>query len=88
MTAATEKLYSLLTMDTTDGGNWRDDHRNYYDGKTPSGSVNISPAWFQQGHEVSVFACQTLSLSGSLFQMRRRCNNTRKSAHHWTRQQP
>lgn len=53
MMAATERLYSSLTKDETSGNNWRNDPENYYTGELPSGSINISPAWFQQGHEVS-----------------------------------
>jgi hypothetical protein len=36
-------------------GNWRQRSEYFSDGiKLPRGSVNLSPAWFQQGHDVSL----------------------------------
>jgi hypothetical protein len=49
------------------GSSWRADPTSFHSGKhIPEGWVNISPAWFQQGHEVSVSACWFV-LIGSLF---------------------
>jgi hypothetical protein len=55
--AATEKLDSLLKTDSKSDASWRTDCRNFNSGaRLPEGYVNLSPAWFQQGHEVSVSA--------------------------------
>jgi hypothetical protein len=56
MMAATEKLRPLL-MKRQIGASWRTDPKKFCPGtKGPKGSVDISPAWFQQGHEVSYFS--------------------------------
>jgi hypothetical protein len=37
---------------------WRTDPRYFHSGTLAlQGTINISPAWFQQAHEVSVSAC-------------------------------
>jgi hypothetical protein len=52
--AATEKLDSLLKIG---GASWRVDRENFNSGtRLQEGSIDLSPAWFQQGHEVSVSA--------------------------------
>jgi hypothetical protein len=56
--AATEKLKPSLEKG---GTSWRADPETFYPGtssgtEAPEGCVSISPAWFQQGHEVSVSA--------------------------------
>jgi hypothetical protein len=55
MMAATEKLYPLLGK-SQGSTSWRN-HTALFPSETeiPSGSLNLSPAWFQQGHEVSCF---------------------------------
>ena len=55
MMAATEKLYPLLSK-SQGNTSWRN-HTALFPSETesPSGSLNMSPAWFQQGHEVSCF---------------------------------
>ena len=59
--AATEKLNSLLEIRSNSGGSWRSDPELYYSGtQAPGGFVNISPAWYQLGHEVSVPASENL----------------------------
>ena len=53
MMAATANLHPLLGKRQS-GASWRSDPGNFPSGaKGVHGSVNISPAWFQQGHEVS-----------------------------------
>ena len=54
MLAAHEKLHPLLEMSLRSGSNWRDEI-NFFcsEGEGPQGLVNLSPAWFQQGHDVS-----------------------------------
>jgi hypothetical protein len=51
MLAAREKLRPLLDM-SQGGSSWRDDPKYFHSGDGPKGSVNFSPAWFQQGHDV------------------------------------
>lgn len=52
---ATEKLHPLLGKRQS-GALWRGDADNFVKGtKDPPGVLNISPAWFQQGHDVSCF---------------------------------
>lgn len=52
--AATEKLDSLLKIG---GASWRLDRENFSSGtRLQEGSIDLSPAWFQLGHEVSVSA--------------------------------
>jgi len=54
MMAATERVYPLLRIDTANGTSWRTNPENFYSGaQARSGTVGISPAWFQQGHDVS-----------------------------------
>jgi hypothetical protein len=55
---ATEKLYPLLRKKAPKcSTSWRVDPKNFRPGtEAPEGSVSISPAWFQQAHEVSVSA--------------------------------
>ena len=53
MLAARERLRPLLEKSMKSGNNWRDDLRYFHEGEGPQGSVNLSPAWFQQGHDVS-----------------------------------
>jgi hypothetical protein len=54
--AATENLNSILEMGQT-STSWRDDPEAFPpETEGPSGLINISPAWFEQGHEVSCFS--------------------------------
>jgi hypothetical protein len=54
MLAVREKLRPLLEKLLKHGNTWRDDLKNFHLGEDgPLGSVNLSPAWFQQGHDVS-----------------------------------
>jgi hypothetical protein len=60
--AATEKLYPLLKKNGNknqkkkSGTSWRNDPKIFNSGtQMPKGSVNISPAWFKRGHDVSMF---------------------------------
>lgn len=55
MLAATEKLYPLLGK-RQGTASWRNDAALFpSEKKGPHGALNISPTWFQQGHEVSCF---------------------------------
>jgi hypothetical protein len=57
--AATVKLYPLLHKQG--GSSWRLDKRLFPSGKEgPQGLLNISPAWFEQGHEVRQFITQNM----------------------------
>jgi hypothetical protein len=89
MMAATEILYPILEKEgpkDSDSGPWRENAKHYKPGtNAPAGSINISPAWFQQAHEVSVSGCR---LIGSSFQMRRLCKNARRPAELSSRQLP
>ena len=49
MLAARQKLGLLLAKN---GSNWRNDKKNFPPGDGPQGSVDFSPVWFQQGHDV------------------------------------
>jgi hypothetical protein len=69
MLAAREKLCPLLKlMKSGSGSTWRDDLNNFHsEGAGPQGVVNLSPGWFQKGHDVSDrFGTYNLVL-GSLF---------------------
>jgi hypothetical protein len=60
-------LDSLLETDSKSGTSWRVDCENFNSGtRFQEGSVNLSPAWFQQGHEVSVSAYDVLAIGSSL----------------------
>jgi hypothetical protein len=56
MLVAREKLCPLLENSLQGGSTWRDDLENFHSGEGPQGSVNLSPAWFPQGHDVSASA--------------------------------
>jgi hypothetical protein len=66
MMAATEKLYPLLSK-FKGGASWCNDV-----GLFPSGTegchgvLNLSPAWFQQGHEVSCISMVDLSSAADI----------------------
>jgi len=53
MFEAQEELHLLLEMSQS-GSAWCDDLELYSSGQGLQGSVNLSPAWFQQAHNVSV----------------------------------
>jgi hypothetical protein len=53
MLLARERLRPLLEKSLRGGGTWRDKMEHFHSGEGPQGSVNLSPAWFQQGHDVS-----------------------------------
>ena len=53
MLVVQEKLCPLLKKSLQGGSTWRDDLENFHSGAGPQSSVNLSPAWFQQGHDVS-----------------------------------
>jgi hypothetical protein len=56
MLGAREKLRPLLGK-SQHGSCWRDDLEHFHlGGEGPWGSVNLSPGWFQQGHDVSASA--------------------------------
>jgi hypothetical protein len=41
-------------MQSGSGSTWRDDVNNFHsEGAGPQGVVNLSPGWFQKGHDVS-----------------------------------
>jgi hypothetical protein len=64
MLAAKEKLHPLLKIPPS-GSCWRDDPKYFQSGgEDPKGSVNFSPAWFQQGHDVSA-SVHTIYLSAA-----------------------
>jgi hypothetical protein len=76
--AATEKLGPTLrkiestrvsnpSTSKSSGGNWRNDPKNFQPGTAPEAAINISPAWFQQAHEVSVSACRPFYRSAAHF---------------------
>jgi hypothetical protein len=52
MLEAREKLLPLMKKSIS-GSSWRKDSKYYVLGKGPLGAVDLSPAWFQQGHDVS-----------------------------------
>jgi hypothetical protein len=52
MLTARDKLRLLLEKSLS-GRTWRENVENYRKGDGPQGSVNLSPAWFQQAHDVS-----------------------------------
>ena len=53
MLAATKKLHPLLGQHQS-GAGWRGDPEHFTSrANNPWGVLNISPAWFQQGHEVT-----------------------------------
>ena len=67
--AATEKLHPLLGK-RQGGISWRDDTALFpSEAKGPHGALNLSPAWFQQGHEVTSFRLPDSSLVAD-FQLR------------------
>jgi hypothetical protein len=46
------------TRTAKDGTSWRTDPKYFSSGTpSPEGWIDISPAWFQQAHEVGVSAC-------------------------------
>ena len=94
---ATEKLHPMLkkkqkksnASKACAGTSWRTDPKYFHSGALAlKGSINISPAWFQQAHEVSVSARGPFYFIGSLFQMRRRCKNTLRPVHLSSHQPP
>ena len=53
MLEAQEKLFLLLET-LQSGSSWQEDPELYPSGeKGPQGSVNLSPMWFQQAHDMS-----------------------------------
>jgi hypothetical protein len=57
MYAATVGMGDLLKKSITAGkaGLWRTDHLSFHEGadeRLTPGCINLSPCWFQQGHEV------------------------------------
>jgi len=61
MLDAWKKLSPLLNLPKT-GSSWHED-TIYFQGEGPKGSVNLSPAWFQQGHDVSTSIHKPYSLA-------------------------
>ena len=50
------------------GSAWRDDVNHFHsEGEGPQGLVNLSPGWFQKGHDVSERISTYNSVLGSLF---------------------
>jgi hypothetical protein len=60
MLAAREKLRPLLGLEQS-SGTWRNDAANYHQGEDLTGSVNLSPAWFPQGYDVSAQLIEFIS---------------------------
>ena len=54
MLAAREKLRPLL--EGKSGNTWRSDEKYFRSGEGPQGLVNLSPAWFPCGYDVSASA--------------------------------
>lgn len=55
MMATTAKLHKVLEKRAEDPS-WRGDHKYYPPGtEGPRGTISLSPAWHQQGHEVNCF---------------------------------
>ncbi|KAF8486611.1 hypothetical protein F5888DRAFT_1582267, partial [Russula emetica] len=52
MLVAREKLGPLLNKSS--GSSWRNNAEYFHPGEGAQGSVNLSPAWFQQGHDETV----------------------------------
>jgi hypothetical protein len=52
MLTAREKLGPLLNI-PQNSRSWRDNSEYFRQGNGPQGSANLSPGWFQQGHDVS-----------------------------------
>jgi hypothetical protein len=66
MLAAREKLCPLLRL-VQSGSTWRDDMNIFHsEGEGPEGLVNLSPGWFQKGHDVSERFSAYNSVLGSL----------------------
>jgi len=61
MLVARGKLLPLLGM-SQGGSSWHDDPKYFHSGEGPQGSVNLSPTWFPQGHDVSTSAHGIYSL--------------------------
>jgi hypothetical protein len=55
MLAAREIVRPLLKPPES-GSSWRDGLEHFYSGEGPQGSINFSPAWFPQAHDVSASA--------------------------------
>ncbi len=56
------KLLPLLGM-SQGGSSWHDDPKYFRSGEGRQGSVNLSPTWFPQGHDVSASAHGIYSLA-------------------------
>ena len=68
MLAAGKKLHPLLNG-PKDGGYWRNDPKYFNPkGEDPLGSIDLSPAWFPQGHDVSASADRVYFLTAYLNQ--------------------
>ena len=68
MMAATERLHPLLKVSRPNKTNWRGNPKYFNSGgQKRFGFVNISPAWFQLGHSVSVLVCKIYYLSAAHF---------------------
>lgn len=61
MLAARDRLERLLIAPQT-GTSWRDALNYFHSGQHLEGVVNISPAWFQQCHDVSALVSKLYSL--------------------------
>jgi hypothetical protein len=58
MLVAWENLGLLVEIPKT-GKSWHNDVKNFCsERKGTPGLVNLSPAWFQKGHDVSISACK------------------------------
>src|SRR5712691_1867902 len=62
MLTAREKLRPLLKVPQS-GRSWRDSLNYFHSGEGPQGSVNLSPTWFQQGHDMSDSVSRLCSLA-------------------------
>jgi hypothetical protein len=61
--AAMEKLHPLIGK-CKGGSSWHDDTGLFLSGtEVPHGLLNLSPTWFQQGHDVSCFSLSDSSLA-------------------------
>ena len=63
MLEARQNLLPLFKTSPTSSGSWRYDSMNYRQGAGPQGGVDLSPAWFQQAHDVSASARELYSLA-------------------------
>jgi len=62
MLEARDKLRPLMKTSSTSGSSWRNDSTHFLSGAGPQGTVDLSPAWFQQARDVSASVHELYSL--------------------------